>query len=310
MTPNPLLLSKLFLKHQPAAKTFEEAVAMEVESLKAEWASIDDELSALAAKERELLGRKNELLDIRRQLLGSEHTEPVRERTPEPVPLFKRPDLPAQDNRHVVAVRRREPSGGRPSRLRGDGQVESKYASNQYSYIARSLGIGTNEGTGVTWLTVDEHAAVYRQSISDDGGATGNPARQDAPSENPITQTARIRAGTNVEERLSRSRMIVNVCADMKIGTPSNYGVWLTKDEYAIASRERNVRSIAAARESRESRIRGGSGSTVERKYTSKEYRSVSALSHIGTQDESCVWLTDSEADTAAAAVRNQQAKK
>jgi len=249
MTRNPLLLSKLFLKHQPAAKNFEDAVAMEVETLKAEWAHVDDELNALAAKERGLVARKHELIEMRRELLGGEPDEQSQAVAQPKHALFSNMSVvaekePARALLQQSARKRRD----RRARLRirsGTTLTERRYMNHKYVEAAQGRGVGTVESRLIVWLTEEEHGPVYedvRTSRSGTGpvfvGSEPEPA-QDAglawsrTGGRNYNQQTRIREKTGEEERSYSGHDYVTWARREGKGTPGIGCVFLTQEEAA-----------------------------------------------------------------------------
>jgi len=297
MIKNPLLLANLMIKHQAVAKTFEEAVAVEVAAIEKEKQAFEDELTELSNRESKITMRVRELEAAMSDLTGE--VQPLQQPTPAVVET-----VTTTNNVSYLRPGQRTPSGGRLARTRKDGQREERYKSNNYAGIAVEFGVGTREGRSVVWLTPTEHAAVASE-------ATSRKARTVAPlplQVPPITldgevppQALRIRSGTSTEEQFYCGKHFLQISADFSIGTRTENGVWLTKEEYATVLQAYNSARTAARRENRDSRIRGGSGSVIERKYTSREYRSAAEKNKRGTHDTSendpCVWLTDQESD-------------
>lgn len=290
----------------PNANSFEEAVAMEVESIEKDKQAVEDQLNELANKESALRMRVREL-DFAKEQLGIQpaspsigaHALPSDVSILPPAPLVTVQELPAGN---WFEARRRTPSGGRPTRTRQDGETEGRYDSYNYAKVAGTLRIGTSAGTGVVWLTVEEHAAVRKFILEREA------QQQPIPAVPPITldgevpsQAMRIRAGTSTEEQFHCGKHFLQISTELSIGTKAENGVWLTKEEYATVLQTHNAARTAARRENRDSRIRGGSGSVIERKYTSREYRYTAEKNKRGTHDaneaDPCVWLTDQEAD-------------
>ena len=246
MNQNPLLLATLFLKHQPAAKSFEEAVAMEVESLKAEWASIDNELNALAAKERELSARKHQLMDTRRELLGDDKAGVVSE--PAKMPVNPLPSLlqlasrttvekPAQTPVPPITLEDEAPrprmrcGKGTQWRKRADGSMERKYDSWAYHNIAKSGGMGTLGRDGIVWLTPDEHPkviALLRRRVA----VPVSQSQQDAAMlTRRANRDSRIRQGTDITERSYSGREFARFANTVGKGSPGIGCVWLSDQE-------------------------------------------------------------------------------
>lgn len=296
-------LSWTLSRKYPHATSFEEAVAMEVESIEKDKQAFEDELTELSNKESALRMRIREL-DFAKEQLGIQPIAPLvgahvsRSDTSTVLPVTVQE--PAAGDQ--PEARRRAPSSERPTRTRQDGKTEGRYDSSNYAKVAGTLRIGTLAGMGVVWLTVDEHAAVRKFIIERDA------QQQPSPAVPPITldgeapsQALRIRAGTSTEEQFHCGSHFLQISTELSIGTRTENGVWLTKEEHAAVLRAHNAARTAARRENRDSRIRGGSGSIIERKYTSREYRGTAEKNKRGTHDtnekDPCVWLTDQEAD-------------
>ena len=249
MTPNPLLLSKLFLKHQPAAKTFEDAVAMEVETLKAEWAQVDDELNALAAKERGLVARKHELIDMRRELLGgdpAERSEAVAQ--PKHALFSNMPVVAQKEPARALLQQSTRKRRDRRARLRirsGTTLTERRYMNHKYVDAARERGVGTVESRLIVWLTEEEYGPVYEdvrasrngpgpvfvesepEAVQDVGLAW---SRSGGRNHN---QQTRIREKTGEEERSYSGHDYVTWARREGKGTPGIGCVFLTQEEAA-----------------------------------------------------------------------------
>lgn len=247
MNQNPMLLATLFLKHQPAAKTFEEAVAMEVESLKSEWVKIDEELSVLAAKEKALLARKNEILDTRRELLGEEQAVTITASTaPEPAKHGKSP----APTLFQLASRKPRDRKARLRTRKGTNLTERRYMNCKYVEMAIRRAVGTVESNEIVWLTTEEHGPVYADVCAARSGAPPAPVTELVWDRNigrghPLQ--VRIREGTGEVERSYSGHDYVGWARATGKGSPGIGCVYLTSEEADTAVKSRK------ARESRQS---------------------------------------------------------
>lgn len=236
MNQNPLLLATLFLKYQPAAKTFEEAVAMEVESIEKDKQAVENELTELANKDSALRMRIREL-DAYKQELGAPSAptaKPKAEEKQQVLTLLPKVE-PTQNH-----ARRVRDFGTRRSRLRS-GTTVQEYIWRDYQYItiARDLGIGTHEAAPMraVWLVESEVVSV-RARINTSGVMRGSTNR---------AFFGRRDAGKKgwSEGRKYLSAHYVSLAREVGVGEfgPDGSVVFATIDDY------RKVRNLALQRE-------------------------------------------------------------
>lgn len=229
MNQNPMLLATLFLKHQPAAKTFEQAVSMEVELIEKEDAEVEKQLNELASKERALTMRRRELDAARADLGISVARESDFAR--QSLTLFRTGTVTSQD---ITPLQKN--FANTRWRIRTEtGKQERRYDSYSYANVAKDLGLGVHEEGGIVWLTHEEWQKVYpiylnkrKTKPTNEGGLLWRRAKKQV----------RMRAGTNVQERSYSGNTYIDYAKKHGVGSPGIGTVWLTDEEANGANKE------------------------------------------------------------------------
>lgn len=219
----------------PNANSFEEAVAMEVESIEKDKQAVESELTELANKDSALRMRIREL-DAYKQELGVSPAAVVKPKAEEKQQaLTLLPKVEPQNH-----ARRVRDLGTRRSRLR-NGTTAQEYIWRDYQYItiARDLGIGTHESLPMraVWLVESEVMSV-RARINTSGVVRGSTNR---------AFFGRRDAGKKgwSEGRKYLSAHYVSLAREVGVGEfgPDGSVVFATIDDY------RKVRNLALQRE-------------------------------------------------------------
>ena len=236
-----MLLATLFLKHQPTAKTFEQAVAMEVEIIEKEDAEVENQLNELAIKERALTMRRREL-DAAKADLGINvvrEVEPARQA----LTLFRTDTPPKEEpasNKNKPADQdsafiQKNFSNTRWRTRAETNKQERRYDSYSYANVAKKLDLGVHEEGGIVWLTHEEWEKVYpiylnkrKVKSTNEGGVFWRRAKKQI----------RTRAGTNVQERSYSGATYIEYAKKHGVGSPGIGTVWLTDDEANEANKE------------------------------------------------------------------------
>ena len=252
MNQNPLLLATLFLKHQPGPKTFEQAVAMEVELIEKDRQVVESELTELANRDSALRMRIRELDFEKQTLMGSDPTvaePPKPEKTPAPM-LFQVSDQKRRDRKARLRIRK------------GTDLTERRYMNCKYVEMARKRGVGTVESNEIVWLTRDEHEPVYADVRADRSGVPPI-LLESEPEPAPVAelvwnrnsgrghpQQVRTREGTGEVERSYSGHDYVGWARATGKGSPGIGCVYLTSEEADTAVKSRKPResrqSVAA----------------------------------------------------------------